>query len=143
MRNGMFTFIKFSVALVVLVGGIAIGREVVEGQQPSGTPSAVNGKAMFDTYCTPCHGKEGKGDGPAASALKTKPADLTGLSAKNGGTFPTDKVRRFIEGRETVAGHGTREMPVWGGLFTGLDRDSDMAKIRIANLADYLKTIQR
>ena len=139
----MFIFTRFSIALVLLVGGIALGRDVVQGQQPGGTPSAVNGKAMFDTYCTPCHGKEGKGDGPAAPALKTKPADLTGLSARNGGTFPNDKVRRFIEGREAVAGHGTREMPIWGGLFAGLDRDSDMARIRIANLADYLKTIQR
>jgi mono/diheme cytochrome c family protein len=139
----MFIFTRFSIALVLLVGGIALGRDVVQGQQPGGSPSAVNGKAMFDTYCTSCHGKEGKGDGPAAPALKTKPADLTGLSARNGGTFPNDKVRRFIEGREAVAGHGTREMPIWGGLFAGLDRDSDMARIRIANLADYLKTIQR
>ena len=142
MRNAMFIFTRFSIALVLVVGGLVPGRDVVQGQQP-GSPSAVNGKAMFETYCTPCHGKEGKGDGPAAAALKTKPADLTGLSARNGGTFPNDKVRRFIEGRETVTGHGTREMPIWGGLFTGLDRDSDMARIRIANLADYLKTIQR
>jgi mono/diheme cytochrome c family protein len=143
MRNNAFIFTRFNIALTLLVGAIAIGRDVAQGQQPGGSPSAVNGKAMFETYCTACHGKEGKGDGPAAAALKTKPADLTGLSARNGGTFPTDKVRRFIEGRETVAGHGTREMPIWGGLFTGLDRDSDMARLRIANLSDYLKTIQK
>ena len=144
MRSNMFTFITFSVAVILPLGAIAIGREGVQGRQAAGnTPSAVNGKAMFDTYCTPCHGKEGKGDGPAAGALKTPPADLTRINARNGGTFPADKVRRFIEGRETVAGHGSREMPIWGGLFTGLDRDSDMARIRIANLAEYLRSIQK
>jgi len=27
------------------------------------------------TYCVPCHGNKGKGDGVAAAALKPKPAD--------------------------------------------------------------------
>ncbi len=108
-----------------------------------GTPSALDGRGMFQLYCTSCHGKEGKGDGPAAAALKNAPADLTRISVRNAGTFPADKVRRFIEGREAVAGHGTREMPVWGGLFAGIDRDSEMATIRVAILADYLKSIQQ
>jgi mono/diheme cytochrome c family protein len=137
---------KVVIALGVGVVLSIIGLDAAASAEQSANrnqPSAVNGKAMFDTYCTPCHGKEGKGDGPAASALKTKPADLTRISARNGGTFPTDKVRRFIAGRETVAGHGSREMPVWGGLFTDIDRDGEMATIRIANLADYVKSIQK
>jgi mono/diheme cytochrome c family protein len=144
MKHNIFTVITLSLTVLAPAGASAMGRGVVEGGQAAPyTPSPVNGKAMFDLYCTPCHGKEGKGDGPAAAALKTIPADLTRISARNGGTFPTEKTRRFIEGRETVAGHGTREMPVWGGLFPEIDKDSDMAKIRIANLADYLKSIQK
>lgn len=34
------------------------------------------GKVVFETSCTPCHGPEGKGDGPAAEALDPKPATL-------------------------------------------------------------------
>ena len=42
---------------------------------------------------------ETSGLGPVQTALKTKPADLTRISARNGGTFPTEKVRRFISER--------------------------------------------
>jgi mono/diheme cytochrome c family protein len=34
------------------------------------------GKVIFETNCTPCHGSEGQGDGPAAEALDPKPATL-------------------------------------------------------------------
>ena len=144
MKSNVFIFITFSAAVLLPPSAIAMEREIGQDRQAArDAPSPVNGKAMFDVYCTPCHGKEGKGDGPAAAALKKPPADLTRITARNNGTFPTDKVRRFIEGRETVAGHGSREMPIWGGLFSEVDRDSDMGKIRIANLAEYLKSIQK
>jgi mono/diheme cytochrome c family protein len=35
------------------------------------------GKALYSTYCVPCHGEKGKGDGPASTSIKTKPADHT------------------------------------------------------------------
>ena len=44
--------------------------------------SGVSGEEMFNTYCAVCHGKGGKGDGPAASEFKIPPANLT-LLAKN------------------------------------------------------------
>jgi mono/diheme cytochrome c family protein len=139
-----FIFITFSVATILTLRGIARGAEAVQDRQGvNKAPSAVDGRAMFDTYCTSCHGKEAKGDGPAAAALKKPPADLTRISARNNGAFPIEKIRRFIDGRENVASHGTRDMPVWGGLFIGVDRDSDMGKIRIANLTEYLKSIQK
>ena len=87
------------------------------------------------------HGKEGKGNGPAASALAKVPADLTRISARNGGTFPEVRVRRYIEGLDEVAAHGTRDMPMWGDLFRSLNRDT--AQIRVAALADYLKSLQQ
>ena len=49
-------------------------------------------------------------------------------------------MRRFIEGLDEVAAHGTRDMPMWGGLFRSLDQDT--AALRVAALADYLKTLQ-
>ena len=144
MKTSLFTVVTLGAVLIAPFGPIAVGGHVAQAAQTGQyTPSPVDGKAMFDLYCTPCHGREGKGDGPAAVALKTPPADLTKISARNKGTFPTDKIRRFIEGREAVSGHGSREMPVWGSLFIGVDRESEMAKIRIANLADYLKSIQK
>ena len=44
--------------------------------QPSGDPLTA-GKQIFSQICTPCHGPEGKGDGPAAAALDPKPRNLT------------------------------------------------------------------
>ena len=144
MKTKTFIFITFSVAAILTLRPLAMGPEGVQDRQAVGkAPSAVDGKAMFETYCTSCHGKEGKGDGPAAAALKKPPADLTRISARNNGAFPTEKIRRFIDGRENVASHGSRDMPVWGGLFIGVDRDSDMGKIRIANLTEYLRSIQK
>lgn len=35
------------------------------------------GKAVFEANCTACHGIAGDGKGPAAMALKVKPADFT------------------------------------------------------------------
>ena len=32
---------------------------------------ANNGKQMYVNYCAPCHGVDGKGNGPVAAALKT------------------------------------------------------------------------
>src|SRR5580765_855307 len=71
-----------------------IEREAI---RPTGT---VDGKDLFTNYCAACHGTGAKGDGPAAAALNKKPADLTKISARNGGTFPATKVSRFIEGAD-------------------------------------------
>jgi mono/diheme cytochrome c family protein len=35
------------------------------------------GKKIYMSNCSPCHGNTGKGDGPAAAALNPKPADHT------------------------------------------------------------------
>ena len=95
---------------------------------------------MFDNYCAVCHGKTAVGNGPAASALAKAPADLTKIAARNGGTYPEVKVKRYIEGLDEVAAHGSRDMPMWGDLFRSLNRDT--AQIRIQALSDLLKGMQ-
>src|SRR5205807_6088800 len=78
---------------------------------------ANSGKEMYTSYCAVCHGKTAKGDGPAASAMKTPPTDLTVLAQKNGGKYPSAHVAAVIRGQETLASHGSQDMPVWGRLF--------------------------
>ena len=101
-------------------------------KEPIKPVAASDGAAMFQSYCSACHGKAAKGDGPAAAALKKTPADLTKLNERNGGKFPETKVKRYIEGLDEVPSHGSRDMPMWGELFRALSRDT--AQIRVQAL---------
>jgi mono/diheme cytochrome c family protein len=105
---------------------------------------SVKGPDLYRAHCSSCHGPEGKGDGPLAAALKTKPADLTALASKNNGKFPQERVRKFISGDEpTLASHGSREMPVWGPIFHQIENDQDFGNVRLQNLVKFLETIQQ
>ena len=98
---------------------------------------------MFADYCAPCHGLSGKGDGPAASALKTSPADLTQLAKKNSGKFPADHVMTVLRIGSPSATHGTTDMPVWGPLFRSLDPSAPaIVDQRIKNLTTYIESLQ-
>jgi mono/diheme cytochrome c family protein len=105
--------------------------------------SAASGKEMYTSYCAVCHGTDGKGGGPAASALKTPPADLTMLSKDNGGKYPALKVTSTIRGGPSTPAHGSKEMPVWGPLFRSISggRDSEVQQ-RVSNLTEYVGSLQ-
>jgi mono/diheme cytochrome c family protein len=131
----------FLVALAVIA--LSAGTAAAQPKVEQGTIKPVlasDARGMFDSYCAVCHGKTGVGDGPAAKALTKAPADLTRISTRNGGTYPEVKVRRYIEGADEIAAHGTRDMPMWGELFRALNRDT--AQIRIKALSDYIKAMQ-
>ncbi len=38
---------------------------------------AAKGQPVYKTYCMPCHGEKGLGDGPAGAALNPKPRNFT------------------------------------------------------------------
>jgi mono/diheme cytochrome c family protein len=50
---------------------------------PSDPVTIKDGKVLYASYCSPCHGDKGKGDGPAATALSPKPADHTSAKVQN------------------------------------------------------------
>jgi mono/diheme cytochrome c family protein len=104
---------------------------------------SVDGKDLYRDYCAVCHGPEGKGNGPAAVALKTPPPDLTTI-AKRHGKFSAREVEDQITGTgQSMAGaHGTREMPMWGPAFRAANSNPDVAKLAIANLVKHLESIQ-
>jgi mono/diheme cytochrome c family protein len=136
----MIRHVLVVLAALVFTASLAHAQPKVE-QAPIKQTPASNAQAMFDNYCAVCHGKTGVGDGPAASALTKAPADLTRISARNGGQFPEVRVKRYIEGLDEVAAHGSRDMPMWGDLFRSLNRDT--AQIRVQALSDYLKKMQK
>ena len=105
--------------------------------------SPTSGKEMFKDYCAVCHGADAKGGGPAASALKTPPPDLTTLAQKNGGKYPSAHVASVIRGQADMASHGSKDMPVWGPLFTSISQGHEsQVQQRVANLVDYIQTLQ-
>ena len=103
---------------------------------------SVEGPELFRAYCATCHGLDAKGNGPAAEALRTKPADLTVLTHNNRGQFPVARVRDTITGDSVVAAHGSREMPIWGPVFHQIEADVDRGHVRVENLVKYLESIQ-
>jgi mono/diheme cytochrome c family protein len=101
----------------------------------------------FADFCAGCHGAGGKGDGPAAAGLPKKPADLTRLAARNGGTFPTTRVMAQIWGYTGKKGDGV--MPDFSPLMQGAmvpydggDGIETPTPIRLVAIAEYLKTLQ-
>jgi mono/diheme cytochrome c family protein len=115
--------------------------EVKHATAPQTSPAS--GKEMFLSYCSACHGKDAKGDGPAAAALKATPADLTLLAKLNGGKYPADKVTSILRGETNLVPHGDQEMPVWGRVFWSMSGGSEgIVTERIANLNRYIATLQ-
>jgi len=136
---------SFVMLTVALCGSIATPQVTVKKKRIERT-SAASGQEMYKHYCAVCHGTDGKGDGPAAPALKKQPTDLTSLAAKNNGQFPILRVQNSIE-KGVVSAHGTSDMPVWGPLFKdiGGTAKTPQGEIqqRVHNLADYIKSLQK
>jgi mono/diheme cytochrome c family protein len=105
---------------------------------------SMQGPALYTAYCSVCHGESGKGDGPMAKYLRAKLPDLTRIAARNGGSFPSARIAQVISGEETLPrGHGTREMPIWGPVFSQIAWDRDFGPMRITNLVRRLEEMQK
>lgn len=139
---------KFRVVLLccafIALCGLGIAQKANVVTVPAPHTSATSGKQMYLAYCASCHGKEGKGDGPVARTLEIPPADLTALSKKNDGKFPSAEVANAITGRAGAPAHGSKEMPVWGPIFLNMAHGHESeVRLRVANLTDYIKSLQQ
>jgi len=134
----LFTIV---VAIAVAVPAVIQGRQVAI---PSLVIPSLYGRDLYAFYCASCHGRDAKGEGPVSPALKAAPPDLTRIAIGNGGVFPRARIEAIVSGRADppLPVHGTREMPVWGPIFDGLDRNESANRARIASIVDYLDSIQ-
>lgn len=106
--------------------------------------SAASGDQMYRSYCAVCHGVDGKGNGPAAPALKVTVPDLTLLSRSNNGKFPEERVFQSIDGTLDISSHGSKDMPVWGQVFSRMPGSAaPTVNLRIVNLSKYIESIQQ
>ena len=122
------------VLIFSFIGGTLAAQDTV--------PSPVSGKEMFLAYCAVCHGVDGKGQGPVASALKRRPTDLTMLAQKNRGKFPGAEITKELKSL-AQAPHGSQEMPIWGTFFSDLSPKSEaIGTLRITNIVTYIRSLQ-
>lgn len=131
-----------SIACLIMGMGMSSGwgqeQEVIAG-----------GRLLYHKFCASCHGPRAMGDGTLSRSVHPEPANLTKLSANNGGSFPFWHAYRTIDGRHQVPGHGTRDMPVFGIWFRIPDDEvsietewADQVRGRIWQLLSYLESIQ-
>jgi len=139
-------FLLFAAGVVALAAGAGLkaqsGAQSSQAAQEQALIRSVEGADLYRAYCASCHGKEGKGDGPAAPALKATVPDLTAIARNNDGKFPVARVQRIIMGEGMIVSHGSREMPVWGPIFHQIENDVDRGNVRLDNLVKYLQSIQ-
>ena len=130
-------------AMGTAVSGAASPQKTGPEERPLVIKS-LYGQDLFEFYRASCHGRGGKGDGPAAIALKTRPPDLTTIARRNGRVFPRARLETFVtnESAERASAHGTREMPVWGPIFMTLDPSDPLTRIRISNVVGYIESLQ-
>jgi mono/diheme cytochrome c family protein len=135
--------------LVIAAAGVLAGSVGYANQTntkvtiPVTKTTPTDGKQMYGNYCAPCHGVDGRGNGPVAGALKAPPSDLTVLSRNNHGKFPGTRVITVLRDGQSISAHGSAQMPVWGPILGRLDTSGNADRaLRISNLSRYLDTIQ-
>ena len=131
-------------ALLALVVGVSAQEtQKVIKHVPVKETSPASGQEMYNSYCAVCHGKDGKGNGPATEALKVPPTNLTLLSKNNGGKYPDMKVASAIRGDANLPAHGSKDMPVWGRLFWSMSHGHEAeVQQRVSNLNQYIEGMQ-
>jgi mono/diheme cytochrome c family protein len=87
------------------------------------------GKKLYVTYCSSCHGDSGKGDGPAAASLPVKPANHTDGNVMN---KMSDKTLVDIISKGGQAAGKSAFMPAWG---------ASLREKQIADILAYLRSI--
>ena len=133
-------------ALMIMATGFVLSVPAVASAQ-----DASIGAALFNQYCSTCHGVDARGEGPLTEIMLEKPSDLRQLAANNPaaeGEFPMLRVIHVIDGRTGLRAHGG-SMPTYGQLFMAetVDEMEQMGAIletrgRVLSLALYLESIQ-
>jgi len=135
----------------ILAAGCARAEEPAPGAEETtaraGEPILVeSGRASFLNHCSACHGLQARGNGILKPVLLVPPADLTRIAERRGGVFPDAEIARYIDGREDVVAHGSREMPVWGRVFAEPVAEGstgeEVVRGQLWVLVEYLRSIQ-
>ncbi|MHA6345892.1 c-type cytochrome [Roseivivax sp. CAU 1761] len=132
----------------LLITFLALAATAASATETNAPPNASDGGEVYQRLCSACHGASAKGDGYFAELLTKRPPDLTAISERNGGAFPTFEVMRKIDGRSLVLAHGLLmpafgpeldAEPAFGRTWTG---QTVLTSRGIADVTAYLESIQ-
>jgi mono/diheme cytochrome c family protein len=133
----------FCWASLIFTVGICCAQGKSENKRAAPSASAPSGALLYNQHCAACHGTDLSGAGPFPPPYRTPP-DLTTLTLRHGGKFPLAYVSKILRNGVTLPAHGPAQMPVWGSEFAGKNRlDESQIAIRIRNLANYIKMMQK
>jgi mono/diheme cytochrome c family protein len=129
------------------LSGLVTGLSTAQDKQANKvSPGPISGAQLYRQNCAVCHGNDGKGNGdpPSSSLFTGSPPDLTTLTQRHSGAFPEAYVVEVLESGVKMRDHSPAEMPVWGTMFKSTsESDEAQVKLRITNLTNYLKSIQK
>jgi mono/diheme cytochrome c family protein len=100
---------------------------VLAGALPAWGQDQAEGRKLYLTYCSSCHGDKGKGDGPAVSSLPVKPADHTNGAVMN--QLPDKFLTEIISKGGSAVGKSAL-MPAWGSQIKDKQLRDVVAYIR-------------
>lgn len=133
-------------AAILPLGLVLALAACLPGGKTDTAETIPTGAEDFASYCATCHGAGGTGDGETAASLATKPANLTTISARNGGTFPMTRVMAHIWGYAQEDGRVMpRFAPLLDGnlvLFDSGDGIATPTPIRLVQLGQYVQSLQ-
>jgi mono/diheme cytochrome c family protein len=132
---------------ICLLSALTLLTACATPSQDERSAEQLSGLEMYQRLCSSCHGPGGQGNGPVSSLIKIHVPDLTRLALHDGGEFPTEDVRRTIDGRWDRRAHGARDMPVWGWQLYDSSNANDAQEratvdSMINRLVEYLRSIQ-
>jgi mono/diheme cytochrome c family protein len=121
---------------LMLAAALALAASAAQAAEADGAP-------LYANHCAACHGARGEGDGPIAALLTVTVPNLRELAKRNGGKFPADAVKAYVDGRNPRPAHGDRTMPIWGEVFRAATlEDEPLVAVRIAVTVAFIEELQ-
>ena len=100
--------------------GAATGQEAMR----------LQGEKLFETRCFVCHGREGKGDGPAATGLGANPRNFTDPQWQQ--ATPDAKIRKVIKQGGPSVGESSAMPP-----------NPDLSDVQVDALTVFLRSLRQ
>jgi mono/diheme cytochrome c family protein len=135
---------RLLIGTLLIAGSLWASEESAAVKKSPEKPAwAASGKDLFANYCAICHGSDGTGGGTAAKSLTVAAPDLTLLSRKHGGKFPSSQIVNVLRGEDDLSAHRDKEMPVWAPAFEADKGKTNGPNQRTRQLLKFIESLQK